>query len=185
MTKKKKFINVIKLNSRVSSSSVFPRFSKKQHPTYQNIIKEIGEKDYKKAESLCIAFLNSFPKSYSIRCILAYIYRCLNNYEQACLYLHEAINLKEKKPIAWYIRGEIYFRENKYKKAIDDLNASINRKAKINNLYIILGNSYLFEAEKIFQIYYDNALKNFNIALQSNPNHCLCLRSCAYMGGGQ
>ncbi|PKY44307.1 TPR-like protein [Rhizophagus irregularis] len=181
LTKKKKFGNAIKLNSHASLSSLLPRFSKKQHPTYQNIIKEISGKDYKEAESLCKDFLNFFPKSYSMRCILAYIYICLNNYEQACLYLHEAINLKEKKPIAWYIRGEIYFRENKYKKAIDDLNASINRKAKINNLYIILGNSYLFEAEKMFQIYYDNALINFNIALQSNPNHYLCLRSCAYI----
>ncbi|GBC33886.2 hypothetical protein GLOIN_2v1871094 [Rhizophagus irregularis DAOM 181602=DAOM 197198] len=152
LTKKKKFVNAIKLNSHASLSSLLPRFSKKQHPTYQNIIKEI-----------------------------AYIYRCLGNYELACLCLQAAINLEEKKPIAWYIRGEIYFRENNYKNAIDDLNTSINCKAKISNLYIILGNSYLFEAEKMFQIYYDNALKNFNIALQSKPNQCLCLRNCAYI----
>jgi tetratricopeptide (TPR) repeat protein len=181
LTKKKKVVNVIRSNSHVSLSSMIPKISKKQHQIYQNIINELDGKHYKKAESLCKEYLNSFPKSYSIRCILAYIYRCLGNHEQAYSYLKEAINLKEKKPIAWYIRGEIFFRENKYKEAIDDLNSSISYKAKINNLYIILGNSYLFEAEKMFQIYYDKALKNFNIALQNNPNNCLCLKSCAYI----
>ncbi|GBC01719.1 hypothetical protein RclHR1_04300001 [Rhizophagus clarus] len=181
LTKKRKYVNVIKSGSHVSLSSILPKISKKQHQTFQNIINEINGKRYKKAECLCKEFLNSFSKSYSIRCILAYIHRCLHNYEQARLYLNEAIILKEKKPFAWYIRGEIYFRENKYKEAIDDLNVSINYKAKMNNLYIILGNSYLFEAEKMFQIYYDNALKNFNIALQSKPNHNLCLRNCAYI----
>ena len=97
LSKKKKFIKAMKLNSDISLQSILQiRNSKKQHPTYQNIIKEINEKHYEKAESLCKEFLNFFPKSYSLRCILAYIYRCLNNYEQALLYLAEAINLKEK-----------------------------------------------------------------------------------------
>ncbi|GBC47254.2 hypothetical protein GLOIN_2v1761571 [Rhizophagus irregularis DAOM 181602=DAOM 197198] len=37
----------------------------------------------------------------------------------------------------------MFFRQNKYDEAIDNLNMSINQKAKINNLYILLGNSYL------------------------------------------
>ena len=36
-----------------------------------------------------------FPKSYSIRCILAYAYRCLNKYDDALFYLKEAINLEK------------------------------------------------------------------------------------------
>src|SRR6266496_847261 len=79
LTKKKKFMNAIKLNSNISLLSKFSRISKKEHPTYKNIIKELEGKHYKKAESLCKVFLNFFPKSYSLRCILAYIYRCLNN----------------------------------------------------------------------------------------------------------
>ncbi len=43
------------------------------------------EKIMKKLESLYKEFLNFFPKSYSLRCILACIYMCLNNYEQAHL----------------------------------------------------------------------------------------------------
>ncbi|POG79589.1 hypothetical protein GLOIN_2v1472338 [Rhizophagus irregularis DAOM 181602=DAOM 197198] len=125
LTKKKKFTNsIIKLNSNISSS-LLSRITKKQHPTYQNIIKEINEKHYEKAESLCKEFLNFFPKSYSLRCILAYIYRCLNNYEQAHLYLEEAINLNHKKPVAYFIYGEIYFRQNKYNEAIDNLKKSL------------------------------------------------------------
>ncbi|GBC08356.1 hypothetical protein RclHR1_08060004 [Rhizophagus clarus] len=102
LTKKKQFMNSIrKLNSNISLSSIFSKIIKKQHPTYQNIINEINEKRYEKAESLCKEFLNFYPKSYSLRCILAYIYRCINNYEQAHLYLKEAIDLNSKKPVAY------------------------------------------------------------------------------------
>ena len=85
-----------------------------------------------------------------MRCILAYIYRCLNNYEQALFYLDEAIDLKERNernPIAWYVRGEINFRQCYYNNAIENLKTSISYGAKINNLYIILGNSYLDKVE--------------------------------------
>ncbi|PKB93610.1 hypothetical protein RhiirA5_440817 [Rhizophagus irregularis] len=54
LTKKKKFNSIIKLNSNISLSSILSRNSKKQHPTYKNIIKEINEKHYEKAESLFI-----------------------------------------------------------------------------------------------------------------------------------
>ncbi|GES80282.1 hypothetical protein GLOIN_2v1871094 [Rhizophagus clarus] len=181
LIKKKKLIHSVKSNSQISLKSIF-HIGKKQHPSYQNAMKELNEKNYEKAETLWKEILKSFPKSYSIKCILAYIYRCLDNYKQAYLYLNEAINLKEKKPIAWYIRGEIYFRENMYKKAIDDLNTSISHKAKINNLYILLGINNLFEAEKTSQVnYLDDALKNFNIVLQSSPNNSLCCKNCAYI----
>src|SRR5204862_2681789 len=106
LSKKKKFIKAMKLNSGISLQSIFQiRNSKKQHPTYQNAMKELNEKNYERAEYWSKEFLKTFPKSYSMRCILAYIYGCLNNYKQADLYLDEAINLKEKNPIAWYICG--------------------------------------------------------------------------------
>jgi tetratricopeptide (TPR) repeat protein len=178
LTKKKKFMNsIIKLNSNISLTSILPKITKKQHPTYQLIIKEINEKHYEKAETLCKEFLNFFPKSYSLRCLLAYIYRCLNNYEQAFLYLEEAINLNPKKPVVYFIRGEIFFWQNEYEDAINDLEKSLGYKAKINNLYIILGNSYLFN---FYYDCYDNALKNYNIALKNYPNNYLCLKNCAY-----
>ncbi|GBC07923.1 hypothetical protein RclHR1_00780003 [Rhizophagus clarus] len=184
LTKKRKFINsIIKLGSNISLSSVFPRITKKQYPAYQNIIKEINEKHYEKAEYLCKEFLNFFPKSYSLRCILAYISRCLNNYEQAHLYLKKAIDLNPKRPVAFLIRGEIYFRQNKYRDAMDDLNKSIVHKAKLNNLYVILGNSYLLYDDYLlskdyYYTYY--TLKNYNIALENDSNNYLCLKSCAY-----
>ncbi|UZO03304.1 uncharacterized protein OCT59_023712 [Rhizophagus irregularis] len=128
LTKKKKFMNsIIKLNSKISSP-ILSRITKKQHPTYQNIIKEINEKNYEKAESLCKEFINFFPKSYSLRCILAYIYRCLNNYEQAHLFLKEAINLSPKRPVAYFICGEIFFRQNKYDEAINIIEKSLEYK---------------------------------------------------------
>ncbi|PKC67051.1 TPR-like protein [Rhizophagus irregularis] len=174
LTKKKKFMNsIIKLNSNISSS-LLSRITKKQHPTYQNIIKEINEKHYEKAESLCKEFLNFFPKSYSLRCILAYIYRCLNNYEQAHLYLEEAINLNPKKQVAYFICGEIYFRQNKYDEAIDNLKKSLEYKAKLTNLYTILGNSCLLRN------YYTAAAENYNISLKNDSNNYLCLKNCAY-----
>ncbi|CAB5180634.1 unnamed protein product [Rhizophagus irregularis] len=175
LAKKKKSINsIIKLNSNISLSSILSRNSKKQHPTYQNIIKEINEKHYEKAESLCKEFLNFFPKSYSLRCILGYIYRCLKNYEQAHFYLKEAINLKPKEPIAYLICGEIFFWQSDYKEAIYNLEKSKNYKAKINNLYIILGNSYLFNEE------HNGAYSNYNFALKNNPDNYLCLKNNAY-----
>ncbi|PKB98902.1 protein prenylyltransferase, partial [Rhizophagus irregularis] len=152
--------------------------TKKQHPTYQNIIKEINEKHYEKAESLCKEFLNFFPKSYSLRCILAYIYRCLNNYEQAHLYLEEAIDLNPKKPVAHFLHGEIYFRQNKYEKAIDNLKKSLEYKVKLNNLYIILGNSYLLRNYDDYD--YTTAAEYYNISLKNDSNNYICLKSCAY-----
>jgi tetratricopeptide (TPR) repeat protein len=186
LTKKKKFINAIKLNSRVSISSVFPTISKKQHPIYQNILKELDEKHYEKAECLCKEFLNFYPKSYSLRCILAYIYRCIINYKQAHLYLNEAIDLRQKEPIAYFIRGEICFRQNLYNTATSALIKSEECKAKINNLYVILGNSYLFSTEYEENYYMKSdirvtALDKFKIALQNDPNNYLCLKNCAYI----
>ncbi|CAB4407556.1 unnamed protein product [Rhizophagus irregularis] len=176
LTKKKKSINsIIKLNSNISLSSILSRNSKKQHPTYQNIIKEINEKHYEKAESLCKEFLNFFPKSYSLRCILGYIYRCLKNYEQAHFYLKKAINLKPKEPIAYLICGEIFFWQSNYEEAINNLEKSKNYKAKINsNLYIILGNSYSFNK------HYNYASINYDIALKNSPDNYLCLKNNAY-----
>ncbi|PKY27380.1 protein prenylyltransferase [Rhizophagus irregularis] len=177
LAKKKKSINsIIKLNSNISLSSILPKFSKKQHPTYQNIIKEINEKHYEKAESLCKEFLNFFPKSYSLRCILGYIYRCLKNYEQAHFYLKEAINLKPKQPIAYLICGEIFFWQCNYKEAINNLQKSIDYKAKINNLYIILGNSFLFSED------YYIACVCYNFALKNNSDNYLCFKNnaCSY-----
>jgi tetratricopeptide (TPR) repeat protein len=175
LTKKKKFMKAIKLSSNILSS-ILPRISKKQHPLYQNIIKELDGKYYQKAESLCKEFLKLFPGSYSVRCILAYIYRYLKNYEQAQLYLKEAIELKPKKSIAYFIYGELLFLQSEYEKAINNLNLSLECKAKsIVNLHIILGNSFL----RIFD--YDNALNNYNIGLKNDPNNNLCLKNCAYI----
>ncbi|RIA94053.1 hypothetical protein C1645_761016 [Glomus cerebriforme] len=174
LTKKKKIMKAIKLNSNMLLSSIFPKVSKKQHPTYQNVLKELNGKNYSKAEYWCKEFLKSFPKSYTIRCVLAYIYRCLNHYEKAHLWLDEAIKLKEKTPIAYFIRGEIFFRQNEYEKVLDNLNKSLDYKAKINNLYVILGNSYLFTKR------YESALLHYNIALKNDPKYYSCLKNCAY-----
>ncbi|PKY58884.1 TPR-like protein, partial [Rhizophagus irregularis] len=133
----------------------------------------INEKHYEKAESLCKEFLIFFPKSYSLRCILGYIYRCLKNYEQAHFYLKEAINLKPKQPIAYLICGEIFFWQCNYKEAINNLQKSIDYKAKINNLHIILGNSQLFYG--IYSTY------NYNIALENDLDNHLCLKNIAYI----
>ncbi|PKY36008.1 TPR-like protein, partial [Rhizophagus irregularis] len=99
---------------------------------------------------------------------------CLNNYEQAHLYLEEAINLNPRKPVAYFICGEIYFRQNRYDEAIDNLKNSLEYKAKLSNLYTILGNSCL-----LFNDFYD-ATRNYNIALKNDPNNYLCLKNCAY-----
>ncbi|EXX67281.1 hypothetical protein RirG_115820 [Rhizophagus irregularis DAOM 197198w] len=173
LAKKKKSMNsIIKLNSNISLSSILSRNSKKQHPTYQNIIKEINEKHYEKAESLCKEFLNFFPKSYSLRCILGFIYRCLKNYEQAHFYLKEAINLKPKEPIAYLICGEIFFWQSNYSESVNNLCMSIDYKVKINNVYIITGNSNLFH--DCYGTYY------YNIALRNDPDNYLCLKYNAF-----
>ncbi|PKY56981.1 hypothetical protein RhiirA4_508657 [Rhizophagus irregularis] len=184
LTKKKKFKNPLtKLNLNITLLSIVPIFTKKQHPIYQNIIKELNEKHYEKAETLCKKFLDFIPKSYSLRCILAFIYRCLNDYEQAHLYLEEAINLKPKKPIAYFICGEIFFWQNNYDEAINYLNKSSECKTKINNLYIVLGNSNFFKAEfyNYDEYYLSEALKNYETALKNDPNNYLCLKNCAYI----
>jgi tetratricopeptide (TPR) repeat protein len=180
LTKKNKFIKAIKLNSNtISLPSIFPRISKKQHPIYQSAIKELNEKNYEKAEYFCKEFIKTFPTNYTMKCIIAYIYRCLNNYELAHLYLKDAINLKEKRPLAYFIRGEIFFRQSMYVKAILDLEKSLSYKAKINNLYIILGNSFLFDTFNHNRL--PDALKNYIIALKNNPSNYLCLKNCAYI----
>ncbi|GBC18270.2 hypothetical protein GLOIN_2v1869696 [Rhizophagus irregularis DAOM 181602=DAOM 197198] len=95
----------------------------------------------------------------------------------------EAINLKPKKPIAYFICGEVFYCQSNYDEAIYHLNKSLEYKTKINNLYIILGNSNLFEAESFnFDKYYlFDALRNYETALKNDPNNYLCLKNCAYI----
>ena len=76
LTKKKKIMNAIKLNSLKSIFQI--RITKKQHPTYQNAIKELNGKDCGKAEYWCKEFLKTYPNSYSMRCVLAYIYSLID-----------------------------------------------------------------------------------------------------------
>ncbi|POG79488.1 hypothetical protein GLOIN_2v474699 [Rhizophagus irregularis DAOM 181602=DAOM 197198] len=172
--------------SNLSLQSIILRISKEQQPMYQNIIKELYKKNYEKAEYYCREFLISFPVDYTMRCILAYTYKCLNNYEQAHLYLKEAIDLKQKRPIAYLIQGEVYFRQYEYKYAINSLNISINYKTKTNKVFILLGDIYLLETKlcnnsNVKNNYYLAALDNYLIALKGNPNSYLCLKKCAYV----
>ncbi|CAB5189584.1 unnamed protein product [Rhizophagus irregularis] len=179
-------IKEIKLNSRLLQL-MFQ--SKKQNPAYQNVIKELEEKNYEQAILKCKEYVEKFPKTYTMRCILAYAYRNIHYYEKANLYLNEAIKLKKKNPIAYYIRGEIFFRQGQYELAIFDLNTSINYKFK-NNVSIILGNSYFLKAENQEKHQekdndYNCALKNYNITLKDNPSNYLCLKNCAYIYANQ
>ncbi|EXX59329.1 Sgt2p [Rhizophagus irregularis DAOM 197198w] len=176
LVKKKKILEAVKSNPNISFQSIFQiGNSKKQHPKYQNAMKELEEKNYKNAEHLCKEFLKPFPESYSMRCILAYTYLCLDDYEQAFLYLNQAIKLKEKRSITWSIRGEINFRQGNYYDAIRDLKSSIKYKTKINNIYIVLGINYC-------NINCDEyAIKNFKIALKKDSKNSLCLKYCAYI----
>ncbi|PKK66275.1 TPR-like protein [Rhizophagus irregularis] len=172
--------------SNLSLQSIILRISKEQQPMYQNIIKELYKKNYEKAEYYCREFLISFPVDYTMICILAYTYKCLNNYKQAHLCLKEAIDLKQKRPIAYFIQGEVYFRQYEYKYAINSLNISINYKTKTNKVFILLGDIYLLEAKlcnnsNVKNNYYLAALYNYLIALKGNPNSYLCLKKCAYV----
>ncbi|CAB5211092.1 uncharacterized protein OCT59_027463 [Rhizophagus irregularis] len=188
LTKNKKLIKEIKLNSNRFTliQSIF-QITKSKNLTYQEVIKVLEEKKYGKAVLICKKYLGNFPRSYTMRCILAYAYRNLNSYKLAFLYLNEAIKLKRKNPIAYCIRGEIFFKQSIYEYAIFDLNISISYKLKVNNVYILLGNSNLLEGEKSQEkndytiSCYNHALKNYNIALQNNPNNYICLKNCAYI----
>ncbi|GES80193.1 hypothetical protein GLOIN_2v1846730 [Rhizophagus clarus] len=147
LRKKKKFTNsMIKLNSNITFLSILPKFTKKQYPIYKNIMKELDEKHYEKAETFY------------------------------------AIKLNPKRPVAYFIYGEICFKQSKYDEAINYLEKSLNNKAKINNLYIILGNSYLFRDNYYNSYYtnYNNAIKYYNIASIKDPNNYLCLKNHAY-----
>ena len=62
-----KFFKAIKLNTNIPLQSILSQFrnSKKQHPTYQNVMKELEGKNYEKAILGCKEFLEIFPNSYS------------------------------------------------------------------------------------------------------------------------
>ncbi|CAG8438151.1 4835_t:CDS:2 [Funneliformis caledonium] len=145
---------------------------KKLRPSYQNVINELANKNYEKAISIGQVYLRKFPNSYTMRCILAYACRCLNNYKQAHSYLDEAIIIKKSKPIAYFIRGEILFRQGDYFLSINELEKSKNQNNKLN---IILGNCYLLERV------YDAALESYEVALQNDSRNYLCLKYCAFI----
>ncbi|CAI2190831.1 9459_t:CDS:2, partial [Funneliformis geosporum] len=71
--------------------------------THQQIIKELEDKNYEKAIVSCQENLKRFPKSYTMRCILAYTYKCFKDYKNAVFYLQEAIGLNGINPIAYNI----------------------------------------------------------------------------------
>jgi tetratricopeptide (TPR) repeat protein len=58
---------------------------------------------------------------------------------------------------------------------VGDLLSSLNYNDKINNLYIMLGISYIYCSESYY------ALENFNIALKNDPKNYLSLKYCAYI----
>ncbi|CAG8593485.1 5003_t:CDS:2 [Funneliformis caledonium] len=153
---------------------------KKQRPAYQYVIKELTEKNYESAISMCQEYVKANHKSYTMKCILAYAYRCINNYEQALSYLEDAIKLKENNPIAYFIRGEILFRQGYYENAIQVLERSKNH----NKSMILLGNSYYSKAENVIydkEDNYDNALRSYKLALQKDSKNYLCLKYCAHI----
>ncbi|PKY45526.1 TPR-like protein [Rhizophagus irregularis] len=184
LSKKMNFFRNIKFNTNKLQSIFRIGNSVKKHPIYQNVIKELIERNYKQAIDECQKYLKSFPKSNSMKCLIAYSYRCLNNYDQACLYLDEAIELKDKDPIAWYIYGEIFFRQNKYEDAIPKLEISRGLNANIGNLNIILGYSYLFlgmkSNNKSNYSINEHALKIFD-EIQNGSNKSLYFKYCAYL----
>src|SRR5581483_11407082 len=79
----------------------------------------------------------------------------------------------------------------------EKLKKSIEYKAKVNNLYILLGMSHIYMDYSHYGVYYksndralqvlqvlrdnDMPLKYFKIFLQENPSNYLCLKSCAYI----
>jgi len=135
-------------------------------------MKELAEQNYEKAIFWCQKFLKKFPKSYSMRCILAYTYRCVNNYDQAYKYLDEAINLKPKNQIAQHIYGEIYFRQESYGQSIERLR---HLDRNFTSLNLMVGFCHLFCTN------YDIALYYFDIVLQNDPKNYPCLKNCAYI----
>ncbi|CAB4410389.1 unnamed protein product [Rhizophagus irregularis] len=172
-------------NNQYDNLSLQSGIFKKKQP-YQYIIEELYEKNYEKAESCCREFLKSFPKSYAMRCILAYICRCLENYEQAHFYLTEAVNLKPKKSFAYFIQGEVYLRQYEYENAINSLKISINYKAVTNKIYMLLGDCYFLGANLCNNSNDKNnsylaTLDNYLIALKDYPYSYLCLKKCAYI----
>ncbi|PKC15822.1 hypothetical protein RhiirA5_407728 [Rhizophagus irregularis] len=155
LTKKKKFMNsIIKLNSNISSS-LLSRITKKQHPTYQNIIKEINEKHYEKAESLCKEFLNFFPKSYSLRSNIidpenthnlnkrAIAYYTLQDYNKVLLDLDKVIQLDPLNSLAYYIKCQIYYA----KKDIDNSIMVFKKYKELLDFNDILAKTQLFHLE--------------------------------------
>ncbi|GBB89489.1 hypothetical protein RclHR1_01620001 [Rhizophagus clarus] len=184
LSKKMNIVRKIRLNTNKLRSIFQIGNSMKQNPIYQNVIKELTERNYKQAVDWCQKYLKNYPKSYSMKCLMAYSYRRLNNYDQACSYLDEAIKLKEKDPIAWYIYGEIFFRQNMYDDVISKLEISRGLNANIDNLNVVLGCSYLFQImksnNKSNYIINEHALKIFN-EIQNTPKKYLCLKYCAYL----
>ena len=68
LAKKKK---LIKLNSNKLLQPIYQiTNSKRQRSVYQNIIKELADKNYEKAILSCQEYLKIFPKSYTMKCIL-------------------------------------------------------------------------------------------------------------------
>ncbi|GBC32166.2 hypothetical protein GLOIN_2v1846730 [Rhizophagus irregularis DAOM 181602=DAOM 197198] len=70
--------------------------------------------------------------------------------------------------------------QSKYDEAIGNIKKSLELKSKINNLYILLGNSHLLRKYSNGYIDYTEAIENCNIALKNDPNNYLCLKNCAY-----
>ncbi|CAI2193431.1 9050_t:CDS:2, partial [Funneliformis geosporum] len=92
---KKKFSKEFKMRTN-RFQSIFQIANSKKHPEYKNVIKELDDKNYERAVVKCRDYLKGFPKSYTIRCVIAYAYRCLKKYEQANSYLDETVELKKK-----------------------------------------------------------------------------------------
>ncbi|PKY16312.1 TPR-like protein [Rhizophagus irregularis] len=120
LIKKKNFMNlIIKLNSNISLSSIFPKFSKKQHPTYQSIIKELNKKHYYNfaLENYNIVLKND-PNNYFCLKSCAYSYEKNREFSKSLKMLDKLLNINKDDSLILCYYGEILCNMIQYNDAI-------------------------------------------------------------------
>lgn len=91
-------------------------------------------------------------------------YRLKDNVAQVMFYAEKAILIDDKYFMGYYARGNAWYYQNNYDRAIDDFKRTIELNPMFHSAHDNLGNALLLKNE------YSKAIDSYNKAIKINPN---------------
>ncbi|RHZ64066.1 hypothetical protein Glove_326g36 [Diversispora epigaea] len=144
----------------------FLKFPKKMNPTNTKATKALKAGEYTQALKYLNELVRDYPDSYNVKCDRSEVHFHLGNQEKAAYDATSALKKNPEKSRAYYIRGFVFEKVERFNDALKDLNNGLARSPN---------DPYAFKALKICaRLYYksgdlDATIDKLNEALKLEP----------------